>query len=268
MEKEIIDLEYTPKKGLIDCLCEGVGAFFQNFVPFLKMLLPILWTLLATCLLTVAIFGVSLCVLSNNPALICLSIAFAICSIGVFSYAFWKYLLGIVAVSYLAKDIFENKEIQEVQQYYSYVEKYSASYINYWLICALLGIAWASVFVALCAFVCMPTITISVRIILGTLFVGFLILSIPFGLGLSFSQLFWAYGDKSKPDLSIIDAITTSYKKCFKIFVFMCLLNTIVCIIEGVLSVALAPLSVAFALIASYFTSFVTTRYYFEVKKD
>lgn len=268
MEKEIINLEYTPKKGLIDCLCEGVGSFFQNFAPFLKMLLPILWTLLATCLLTLAVISVSFCVLTNNPILICLSLAFVIFSIFVFCYAFWRYLLGIIAVSYLAKDIFENRELQEPKQYYSYVEQHSKSYINYWLIYALIGIIWISIFTALCVSVCISVIDANIRIILGAILIGFILASVPFTLGLSISKFFWAYGNKLTPGASIFNAIKISYKKFLEIFAFMLLLNVFICAIEGILTLVLAPLSLAFAFVASYFISFVTTRYYFEVKKD
>lgn len=263
MEKEIINLELTPKNSMFDCLVDGIYQFFKNFVPFLKMLLPILWISLSSILLSLATTGTCFCILFKNVFLICLSLCFLVFSIVVFCYAFWQYLLGLIAVCYLAKDIYENKPIQTTKDYYSYVEAHSANYIKYLLLVAFVIIIWFFMFFGLILPICFPDSNIAIKILCSLSLILFSLLSVPFVIGLSLSQFFFAFQDKTKPLSLINKAILTTFKKFFPVLGFTILLNIFIGL------VGLIPIvNIFFVIITQYFISFVTTRYYFELIKN
>lgn len=263
MEKEIINLELTPRIGMLDCLVDGIYQFFKNFVPFFKTLLPVLWVTLSSLLLGLATMAVSFCLLSKNIILICLSFGFLIFSMVVFCYTFWQYLLGLIAVCYLAKDIYENKPIQTTKKYYSYIEMYSADYVKYLLAVAFIIIVWFCLFFGLAFFMCLPDLNTGIKVLCGILLVLSSFLSIPLLIGISLSQFFFAFQDKTEALSLINKAISTTFKKFFPIFGFMILLNVFICLV-GLIPVV----NVFFAVITQYFISFVTTRYYFDLIKD
>ena len=269
MEKEIISLESCKKIGIIDCLCQGITAFFKNFVPFCKMLLPILWIALSSILLGVSTFFVIISMTSENIIFIIFAVLFFIFSACVFGYSFWRYLIGMVAVSYLAKDIYENKEIQNQKDYYYYVDVHTKSYAKYWLYNALLSIGWIIILAVLCKgafYIFQNYISLFIPYIIGI--IAFLIISIPFVIGLAFSTCFWAYQDKNKPYEAIKNAIKISYKKVFAVFGYFILLYISIFAIEYLLRKISPVLSTIFDLFAGYFTIFIMTRYYFDIIKD
>lgn len=268
MEKEIIDLETAESIGIIDCLGEGISKFFENFVPFLKMLIPVLLLFISIIMLTGGTICLVASIVSLNLAFISFSALFFLVCMGFFFYTFWRYLLGYIAVSYLAKDIYENKPIQSPNDYYGYVERFSSEYVAFWLYNMLFCI----LFVCLLCIPCflgysayqnnqsiIPCILLELIAVL---------LAIPVSIGLSLSKYFFAYQDKSKPLHLIIKAIKVSFKKFFPIFIFTLLLSLTVGVINFGLSILLSFLSIIIAPILEYFMVFVTTRYYFEIVKD
>ena len=269
MEKEIINLELSEKVGIIDCLGEGVIAFFKNLIPFLKMLLPLLWVILSSILLSIAAFFTILSMASDFLVFKIISVLLLIFSACIFGYSFWRYLIGMVAVSYLAKDIYENQEIQSSKAYYGYVETYSSNYAKYWLYNAALSFIWLALFIYICGFAYYILHNYISYFLWYLLFILlFIIISVPFLIGLNFSIFFFAYQDKENPFNLILYAVKLSYKKAFPLFWYLFLLNILIIILGGLLYKISPLLSSLFSMFASYFTIFVTTRYYFDIIKD
>ena len=276
MEKEIINLETSPKIGVIECLSEGITKFFTNFGSFFKMLLPIVYLCLGTTFLALMVFGASMLIVAGslNYTILALFAIFAILvvilGVSVFGWAFWEYLIGLIAVSYLAKDIYENKPVQQTSDYYSYVKQHSKKYLNYWLVNALISLIWIGAFILMQAYIILEWANISPSVIITYVLLGvlYVLLTLPLVFGLSMSKYFWAYQDKEKPYQIIKRAILTTYKKFFPVLGFLFLLHIVIFAIEITLGIIFAPLSMFFSLIATYFAVFVTTRYYFDLIKD
>ena len=131
---------------------------------------------------------------------------------------------------------------------------------------------------ALVAFIMMPNmfaIGIFMMVIASLLFFGTVV------YGLTYSYIFWAYGDKNDSISIIKNAVTTSVKNIFSVFVLFFTLTSIIPAI--VYFVCLIPIGIIFGLDAIktassilsmvtfwfiyYFAMFVSTRYYFELIK-
>ena len=135
MSNEIINLETSEPVGMFEALSEGVGKVFNNLGAFFKMCKPILIITIALLLIFVP---AALVKGASSFFDIFAGLIVIILGLGLFIYGFWKFLLGCVAVMYLAKDIFENKPIQTYREYMSYIEKFGGQYALFWLI--LVGI--------------------------------------------------------------------------------------------------------------------------------
>lgn len=280
MSDETFNLETQSEAvSMLSCLKIGLGALFKNFVPFLKMChFPILNVISMLLMLSPAIL---IKLKSGFLGLIVGGILFIV-GLVLFFASFWKSLLGFVAISYMAKDIYENKEIQEPSIYFSYVEKYSLQYLKFNLWLFLFGSIFAIIYIitvaALVAFIMMPNmfaIGIFMMVIASLLFFGTVV------YGLTYSYIFWAYGDKNDSISIIKNAVTTSVKNIFSVFVLFFTLTSIIPAI--VYFVCLIPIGIIFGLDAIktassilsmvtfwfiyYFVMFVSTRYYFELIK-
>ena len=280
MSSESFNLEApTEPVSMFSCLKLGLSAFFKNFIPFLKMCYyPLLNIISMVLMLSPAIF------VKMNFGFLWVIIGgiFFIIGLVLFVSSFWKSLLGFVAISYLAKDIFENKPVQEPEKYFSYVEPYSFQFLKFNLWLFLFGSIFAIIYIitvaALVAFIMMPNmfaIGIFMMVIASLLFFGTVV------YGLTYSYIFWAYGDKNDSISIIKNAVTTSVKNIFSVFVLFFTLTSIIPAI--VYFVCLIPIGIIFGLDAIktassilsmvtfwfiyYFVMFVSTRYYFELIK-
>lgn len=280
MSDETFNLETQSEAvSMLSCLKIGLGALFKNFVPFLKMChFPILNVISMLLMLSPAIL---IKLKSGFLGLIVGGILFIV-GLVLFFASFWKSLLGFVAISYMAKDIYENKEIQEPSIYFSYVEKYSLQYLkfNLWLIVfgTIYSLMFAVVIGVLTIFSMNP-----VTFIFGLL--AILVLSAVFFAsviyGLTFSYIFWAYGNKDDNISIINNSIFTSFKNLLSVFVFFFILTTLIPaifyfivliplgIIYGIenLKISSSILSMVTFWFIYYFVMFVSTRYYFELIK-
>lgn len=280
MSDETFNLEIQSEAvSMLSCLKIGLGALFKNFVPFLKMChFPILNVISMLLMLSPAIL---IKLKSGFLGLIVGGILFIV-GLVLFFASFWKSLLGFVAISYMAKDIYENKEIQEPSIYFSYVEKYSLQYLkfNLWLLVfgTIYSLMFAVVIGVLTIFSMNPVTFIFgllAILVLSAVFFGSVI------YGLTFSYIFWAYGNKDDNISIINNSIFTSFKNLLSVFVFFFTLTTLIPavvyfvilvpigIILGTEDVKLA--SSALSLVSFWFiyylAMFVSTRYYFEVIK-
>lgn len=280
MSSESFNLEApTEPVSMFSCLKIGLGALLKNFVPFLKMChFPILNVISMLLMLSPAIL---IKLKSGFLGLIVGGILFIV-GLVLFFASFWKSLLGFVAISYMAKDIYENKEIQEPSIYFSYVEKYSLQYLkfNLWLIVfgTIYSLLFAIVIGVLTIFSMNPVTFIFgllAILVLSAVFFGSVI------YGLTFSYIFWAYGNKDDNISIINNAISCSIKNLLSVFVFFFTLTTLIPavvyfvilvpigIILGTEDVKLA--SSALSLVSFWFiyylAMFVSTRYYFELIK-
>lgn len=280
MSDETFNLETQSEAvSMLSCLKIGLGALFKNFVPFLKMCYyPLLNIISMVLMLSPAIF------VKMNFGFLWVIVGgiFFIIGLVLFVSSFWKSLLGFVAISYMAKDIYENKEIQEPSIYFSYVEKYSLQYLkfNLWLIVfgTIYSLLFAIVIGVLTIFSMNPVTFIFgllAIIVLSAVFFGSVI------YGLTFSYIFWAYGNKDDNISIINNAISCSIKNLLSVFVFFFTLTTLIPavvyfvilvpigIILGTEDVKLA--SSALSLVSFWFiyylAMFVSTRYYFELIK-
>lgn len=280
MSDETFNLETQSEAvSMLSCLKIGLGALFKNFVPFLKMChFPILNVISMLLMLSPAIL---IKLKSGFLGLIVGGILFIV-GLVLFFASFWKSLLGFVAISYLAKDIYENKEIQEPSIYFSYVEKYSLQYLkfNLWLLVfgTIYSLMFAVVIGVLTIFSMNP-----VTFIFGLL--AIIVLSAVFFAsviyGLTFSYIFWAYGNKDDNISIINNSIFTSFKNLLSVFVFFFILTTLIPaifyfivliplgIIYGIenLKISSSILSMVTFWFIYYFVMFVSTRYYFELIK-
>lgn len=280
MSSESFNLEApTEPVSMFSCLKLGLSAFFKNFIPFLKMCYyPLLNIISMVLMLSPAIF------VKMNFGFLWVIVGgiFFIIGLVLFVSSFWKSLLGFVAISYLAKDIFESKEIQEPEKYFSYVEPYSFQFLkfNLWLLVfgTIYSLMFAVVIGVLTIFSMNP-----VTFIFGLL--AIIVLSAVFFAsviyGLTFSYIFWAYGNKDDNISIINNSIFTSFKNLLSVFVFFFTLTTLIPavvyfvilvpigIILGTEDVKLA--SSALSLVSFWFiyylAMFVSTRYYFELIK-
>ena len=280
MSSESFNLEApTEPVSMFSCLKLGLSAFFKNFIPFLKMCYyPLLNIISMVLMLSPAIF------VKMNFGFLWVIVGGILFIIGLvlFVSSFWKSLLGFVAISYLAKDIFENKPIQEPEKYFSYVEPYSFQFLkfNLWLLVfgTIYSLMFAVVIGVLTIFSMNPVTFIFgllAIIVLSAVFFGSVI------YGLTFSYIFWAYGNKDDNISIINNSIFTSFKNLLSVFVFFFTLTTLIPavvyfvilvpigIILGTEDVKLA--SSALSLVSFWFiyylAMFVSTRYYFELIK-
>ena len=280
MSDETFNLETQSEAvSMLSCLKIGLGALFKNFVPFLKMCyFPILNVISMLLMLSPAIL---IKLKSGFLGLIVDGILFIV-GLVLFFASFWKSLLGFVAISYMAKDIYENKEIQEPSIYFSYVEKYSLQYLkfNLWLI--VFGTIYSLLFAIVAGILTVLSMNpatfvfgLVALVVLSAVFFGSVI------YGLTFSYIFWAYGNKDDNISIINNAISCSIKNLLSVFVFFFTLTTLIPavvyfvilvpigIILGTEDVKLA--SSALSLVSFWFiyylAMFVSTRYYFELIK-
>ena len=211
MSDETFNLETQSEAvSMLSCLKIGLGALFKNFVPFLKMChFPILNVISMLLMLSPAIL---IKLKSGFLGLIVGGILFIV-GLVLFFASFWKSLLGFVAISYMAKDIYENKEIQEPSIYFSYVEKYSLQYLkfNLWLI--VFGTIYSLLFAIVAGILTVLSMNpatfvfgLVALVVLSAVFFGSVI------YGLTFSYIFWAYGNKDDNISIINNAISCSIK--------------------------------------------------------
>lgn len=282
MTEEINPLETRDPIGIIDAIIEGTSLFFKNIVPVLKMSKPALFLAIALCLALAPVFF--------NTAPLAITLTCSFFGLIFFIYAFWKYLISYVSVSYLAKDIYENKEIQNSSKYFEYVSKYSISYIKYWLWLWLIALVTAALFIAVVSITIWLTAAISPVMLLVGLFASLVltILLVPFINGIYISLLSWAYGDKTKPLARIFDGIKLSYSNALSLFMFF-LISGFFCLILSIIPTAIALIACNLLFIKSemlsdlsafivtqwlgffmsYLIIFIDTRYYFSlVRKE
>ena len=280
MSDETFNLETQSEAvSMLSCLKIGLGALFKNFVPFLKMChFPILNVISMLLMLSPAIL---IKLKSGFLGLIVGGILFIV-GLVLFFASFWKSLLGFVAISYLAKDIFENKPVQEPEKYFSYVEPYSFQFLkfNLWLLVfgTIYSLMFAVVIGVLTIFSMNPVTFIFgllAILVLSAVFFGSVI------YGLTFSYIFWAYGNKDDNISIINNSIFTSFKNLLSVFVFFFILTTLIPaifyfivliplgIIYGIenLKISSSILSMVTFWFIYYFVMFVSTRYYFELIK-
>lgn len=280
MSSESFNLEApTEPVSMFSCLKLGLSAFFKNFIPFLKMCYyPLLNIISMVLMLSPAIF------VKMNFGFLWVIVGgiFFIIGLVLFVSSFWKSLLGFVAISYLAKDIFESKEIQEPEKYFSYVEPYSFQFLkfNLWLLVfgTIYSLMFAVVIGVLTIFSMNPVTFIFgllAILVLSAVFFGSVI------YGLTFSYIFWAYGNKDDNISIINNSIFTSFKNLLSVFVFFFILTTLIPaifyfivliplgIIYGIenLKISSSILSMVTFWFIYYFVMFVSTRYYFELIK-
>ena len=280
MSSESFNLEApTEPVSMFSCLKLGLSAFFKNFIPFLKMCYyPLLNIISMVLMLSPAIF------VKMNFGFLWVIVGgiFFIIGLVLFFASFWKSLLGFVAISYLAKDIFESKEIQEPEKYFSYVEPYSFQFLkfNLWLLVfgTIYSLMFAVVIGVLTIFSMNPVTFIFgllALVVLSAVFFGSVI------YGLTFSYIFWAYGNKDDNISIINNSIFTSFKNLLSVFVFFFILTTLIPaifyfivliplgIIYGIenLKISSSILSMVTFWFIYYFVMFVSTRYYFELIK-
>lgn len=280
MSDETFNLETQSEAvSMLSCLKIGLGALFKNFVPFLKMChFPILNVISMLLMLSPAIL---IKLKSGFLGLIVGGILFIV-GLVLFFASFWKSLLGFVAISYMAKDIYENKEIQEPSIYFSYVEKYSLQYLkfNLWLI--VFGTIYSLLFAIVAGILTVLSMNpatfvfgLVALVVLSAVFFGSVI------YGLTFSYIFWAYGNKDDNISIINNSIFTSFKNLLSVFVFFFILTTLIPaifyfivliplgIIYGIenLKISSSILSMVTFWFIYYFVMFVSTRYYFELIK-
>lgn len=280
MSDETFNLETQSEAvSMLSCLKIGLGALFKNFVPFLKMCYyPLLNIISMVLMLSPAIF------VKMNFGFLWVIVGgiFFIIGLVLFVSSFWKSLLGFVAISYLAKDIFESKEIQEPEKYFSYVEPYSFQFLkfNLWLLVfgTIYSLMFAVVIGVLTIFSMNPVTFIFgllAILVLSAVFFGSVI------YGLTFSYIFWAYGNKDDNISIINNSIFTSFKNLLSVFVFFFILTTLIPaifyfivliplgIIYGIenLKISSSILSMVTFWFIYYFVMFVSTRYYFELIK-
>lgn len=280
MSDETFNLETQSEAvSMLSCLKIGLGALFKNFVPFLKMChYPLLNIISMVLMLSPAIF------VKMNFGFLWVIVGgiFFIIGLVLFVSSFWKSLLGFVAISYLAKDIFENKSVQEPEKYFSYVEPYSFQFLkfNLWLLVfgTIYSLMFAVVIGVLTIFSMNPVTFIFgllAILVLSAVFFGSVI------YGLTFSYIFWAYGNKDDNISIINNSIFTSFKNLLSVFVFFFILTTLIPaifyfivliplgIIYGIenLKISSSILSMVTFWFIYYFVMFVSTRYYFELIK-
>lgn len=280
MSDETFNLETQSEAvSMLSCLKIGLGALFKNFVPFLKMChYPLLNIISMVLMLSPAIF------VKMNFGFLWVIVGgiFFIIGLVLFVSSFWKSLLGFVAISYLAKDIFENKPVQEPEKYFSYVEPYSFQFLkfNLWLLVfgTIYSLMFAVVIGVLTIFSMNPVTFIFgllAILVLSAVFFGSVI------YGLTFSYIFWAYGNKDDNISIINNSIFTSFKNLLSVFVFFFILTTLIPaifyfivliplgIIYGIenLKISSSILSMVTFWFIYYFVMFVSTRYYFELIK-
>lgn len=280
MSSESFNLEApTEPVSMFSCLKLGLSAFFKNFIPFLKMCYyPLLNIISMVLMLSPAIF------VKMNFGFLWVIVGgiFFIIGLVLFVSSFWKSLLGFVAISYLAKDIFENKPVQEPEKYFSYVESYSFQFLkfNLWLLVfgTIYSLMFAVVIGVLTIFSMNPVTFIFgllAILVLSAVFFGSVI------YGLTFSYIFWAYGNKDDNISIINNSIFTSFKNLLSVFVFFFILTTLIPaifyfivliplgIIYGIenLKISSSILSMVTFWFIYYLAMFVSTRYYFELIK-
>lgn len=287
MENQITNLENAPQIGIIQCLKQGIVECYKNFTQIAKMAIPVIHITLGCILMVLPIFFI------HAPKFVLIgSFGFFIVGVVYFIWAFWQYLIGITAVSYLAKDIFENKEIKSPEEYFSYVKEYGKSYVKYWLLVSLIYIILAVIFVGI-GFI-LAKLKLNIVFLIFTICLCAMLLW-PFSLGIGISYYFWAYGDKTRVLDCIFKSIKTVYQNAIKTVSYFLLMGIVVLIITFPIFIALSlitfvtavPITKAFVsdaklaseyinmianilqnfvyCVATYFISFASTRFYFEL---
>lgn len=269
MPYEIINLEMQKPLSMLKSLGIGISAFFRNIVPFFKMTLPVWLNYIGVLFL----FAPAALLKSGvNFITFFISTSLFIIGLILFLYSFWKYTLAIAAVSYLVKDIHENKPLQKPSKYYDYVIKNQKSYLIYLLWACLYGIIFIFAFLLLALVLIKSAdklslfISIPISAIVAVLS-GLLLIAV------QFSVFYWAYGDKNKKKEHINSAIKTVLENCLSfialslvLFVIISLFSSVITVFSHVLthSSAIADfISYPLGLLIWLFLSFVCTRYYF-----
>lgn len=289
MNNDIRQLETTEPVSMIEALSEGVGRICDNMGAFFKMCKPILILAIALllCFIPAALAKHASTFFETIIAYI-IAYTLILIGLGLFIYGFWKFLLGAVAVIYLAKDIFENKPVQSYEAYMSYIEEFGGEYAIFWLICAGLQLLYI-IGAAILGF-CTGFFGTTIGTAALWFFIAFIILyfvfAIPFFIGAHFSPVFFAFEDKLTPFKCIKHAIKTSYDNWLEMVPYSLILgiiSTIVSIVLCILIVVICTpllafgkmpysiintvLSIIVSFIIFYFQMFAFTRYYFELIK-
>ncbi len=282
MTCEIKNLEDRAPIGILCCFKEAFVAFFYNMIPFFKVAKPAFLIFLSV-MLSYA-FPLSLLFFDLDFITIYIAPLISIYGIILFCYSYWKSLLGSVAVSYLAKDIYENKPVQKASRYYEYVSAHRGSYIKFLLWIVLFEVIMWCYYILRYTSTLLPRQSLFLHIFIAVFTLFCLMV-------FKMSLFFWAYGDKTHPLDRIGDSFVYSAKKFSSLFWFFVLIIVLWSIINYPLVTAIQHLpsfpflktgikpmffmvmsiavSLAYTTVESYFLNFIYTRYYFDiVKKD
>lgn len=278
MSNETFNINSAKQVSVFSSLSKGLSALFNNLSSFLSMCyFPILNIISMTLMVSPAF------ILKTSFGFFNFILAGVLFIAGfiMFLVTFWKSLLGLVAISYLAKDIYENKPIQNPSDYFSYVEEYSYQYLKFNLWVMLFGILYSLAFVVIISLttafsilIHTPFLAAAVVLLLGLFFLAVVV------FGLLFSYIFWAYENKDDNVSVIKNALSFSIKNIFSVFVLFLILTSIIPAVFYF--VILIPTGFIYGLEAAkigssaigliigwfvyYFTMFVATSYYLDIK--
>ena len=293
MTEEIMNLETAKPIGVVESLFEGLSKFFGNFEEIVKMCKPILITSLGVLLALTPAF-----LIAGKSMFLAISVGILISLVGFgfIFYGFWQFLLGFIGVSYLAKDIYENKPTKTVEEYFGYVKAHSCSYVKLllWIVlgqfgplCLVFTIAGAMI-----AFI-QSTKAYALFALLFLAIIVVFILLIPYYWALSMAPIFWAYQEKTDSIAVIKSAFNAVCKSFWPFFGYQIILAILLQVASTIVQFAISiPVMlmgiqtsqapnigsvIAFAFIfmaitiytlfISYALSFINTRCYFELIK-
>ncbi len=283
MEEKIYALENAPKLGVLKSVYIGYCSLFKNLKQFIKFCYPVI-PLLVICFIP-ALLDLTK---SLSPiALLGAAFLLAIVGIACTCFGFWKFLQGIVAVSYFAKDIYENKPVQNFTTYFKYVQAHTKSYVKLWLQLCLASIVFAIGIVGLIFLSVLalryiiqdPKVAIGVQTLVVT---AIAIILVPLWIVLlsNIPAIFWAYNDKTYPLNSISESINAAYKHPFTLVGAVILINLPWAVAEQLFNFMAPPLlnnlyatsgmlvlGTLVFVISTYTFSYVYTRYHFEFIK-
>ena len=259
---QILNLEQAPKIGILKAVKEGCIALIKNRFAFFKMQAPIAILLFLVFANYIALF------FKFHDLDIMLNL--------IYTFACVYFAIGISAISYLAKDIYENKPIQKPSVYFDYVKFHFLSLSKLYIFKIILYLVLSFLYISI--------MNIQDGKDVYDLMYNFAILYFSFT---SITDIFWAYQDKIHPINSFIDVIKTFFKSpkfiCFcAAFVFLLAMSHFI-LIEQMFSrlldceiyktyklitgAAFCVLVYAYYSILTYIISFIFTRVYFEIKK-
>lgn len=278
MSNETFNINSSGAVSVFSSLSKGLSALFNNLSSFLLMCYFPFLNVISMLLMVSPVIIIKTGFSFFN--FIFAGVLF-IAGFVLFLVTFWKSLLGLIAVSYLAKDIYENKPIQKPSDYFSYVEEYSFQFLkfNLWIMfySVLYSLAFVLVISLATAFsflIHTPVLAFAAIFILGLFFMAVVV------FGLLFSYVFWAYENKYDNVSVIKNALSFSIKNIFSVFVLFLILTSvipavfyfIILIPTGIIygletvKVASSALGAVFGWFIYYFTMFVATRYYLDIK--